>query len=174
MKLLETFTDKDIFPDYISAGNLGYRLRNAGRAIVQDEKGAVALLAVTKKGYHKLPGGGVEEGEDIPIALAREIMEEIGCEAEVVGEVGQIIEYRDQELLHQESFCYLALLTGSKGKPDFTEDEKADGFEVLWVDSLQEAVKLLENDEPGDYNGKFIKQRDLFFLKAAQSITQTI
>ncbi len=119
-----------------------YRMRNAARAIVTDETGNVALLHI-KDGYYKLPGGGIEEGEDKITALRRECEEEIGCDVDVTGEVGIVIEYRKFLTLKQISYCYTARVKGEKGTPNFTELELERGFEAVWV-SYDDALRLLE------------------------------
>jgi len=163
MKLLKTIKNKDLFPDD-PEGNDGSRFIKAARAVVFDSENKIAILKVTKYDYHKLPGGGVEEGEDFKKALKREIKEEIGCEIEVTGEAGEIIEYRDRWNLKQESYCYLAKVIGEKSQPDFTEREKEKGLEVLWV-LFDEAIEKLKKDETDNYGGKFVKVRDLCFLE---------
>lgn len=61
-----------------------YQVREAARAIVLDENNMIALLHVSRDGYYKLPGGGIEDSEDPVDALKRECREEIGCEIEVI------------------------------------------------------------------------------------------
>ena len=51
----------------------------------------------------------------------------------------------------------------------FTEREITNGFEILWV-TVDEAISLIENDKPDDYEGSIIVQRDLVLLKEANSI----
>lgn len=167
MKTILTIRDQDILPDAPVLDKIDFRKREAARAIVSDSDGKIALLRVGKHNYHKLPGGGVDDGEDIPTALRRELLEEIGCTAEVNNEVGQVIEYRDQFKLFQTSYCFTATQTGEKGLPDFTESELAEGFSIVWVDDLESAINLLENDSPNNYDGAFIQVRDLALLKAA-------
>ncbi len=148
--------------------DINYKVRKAGRAVLFAED-KVALLYVGKKNYHKLPGGGVKPEEDIKQGLARELMEETGCEAKVNGEIGMTIEYRDEFEQIQFSYCYLAKVTKDCQTLSFTDKEKADGFELKWV-SLDEAIKLLELDQPDNYAGKFIVARDLTFLKEVKNI----
>lgn len=164
MILLKTIKDSDIFPDQTDDEKVPSKHREAARAVVFDNEDRVALLYVSKYSYHKLPGGGLEAGEDVNKALEREIMEEIGCKADVTDEIGEIIEHRNQYDLFQISHIYLAKLVGKKGKPDFTEDEIADGFKIKWM-SLPDAITALENDNTDDYQGKFVKIRDLTALK---------
>jgi 8-oxo-dGTP diphosphatase len=149
-----------------------YKKREAARAVVVDAEGNIALLHVANDGYYKLPGGGIEEGEDKLVALARECKEEIGCEVDVLGEVGVIVEHRKFCTLHQTSYCYAARVKGEKGEPDFTEGEINDGFELVWV-SYDDAIRLIEesartarNTEGMDY----IVPRDTTFLRAAREM----
>lgn len=78
------------------------------RAIVFGSENKIALLNVSQYSYHK-------DGEQLAEALDREIMEEIGCDINVSGELGRIIEFRDDFKLEQESLCYLARVVGENG-----------------------------------------------------------
>lgn len=164
MKLLREIKHGELFPDSDQEAPTTYSHRRAARAIVTNDLGEVALLYVGKYGYHKLPGGGIEDGENIAQALQRELLEEIGCRAEVAGEVGKIIEYRDAWGMMQTSYCYLAKQVGIAGAPDFTEKELNEGFRIVWAKNMDDAIKLLENDTPQDYGGRFISARDRTFL----------
>lgn len=146
-----------------------FRVREAVRAVVYDQDDNVAVLNVSKQNYHKLPGGGVEAGEDIATALKRECQEELGCDIEIVDEVGQILEYRKIFQLKQISPCYIARVVGSKGKPSFTVEEIEDGFQIKWL-PLEQAIALLDSDKPLNDEGRlYIVPRDRIFLEAAKS-----
>lgn len=148
---------------------IDYKKRKAVRAVVFDNENKIALLNVAKHNYHKLPGGGVEDRESLPEALNRETLEEIGCKVKIISEVGKIIEFRDEFEEEQESLCYLAKVVGEKGESNFTAKEASQGFNVLWVE-VNEAVKILNEDMPNNYEGKFIKTRDTFLLNKAIEI----
>jgi len=159
MKLLREIKDKPF------SKNIKVRFREASRAVLFDENNLVPILFVSKENYHKLPGGGIEEGENKTQALVRETLEETGCEIEVMGEVGKIEEYRSEFNLKQISYCYLGKII-AKGDPDFTKEELRDGFEIVWL-TLDEAISKVEKEKPKDYEGWFIQQRDLKFLQKA-------
>ncbi|MDP3986821.1 MAG: NUDIX domain-containing protein [Nanoarchaeota archaeon] len=163
MKLLATINDKDISGEELEfEGN--YSTRTAARAVVFNSKDQIAILYSNKYNFHKLPGGGVEEGEDITKALERELKEEIGCVVEITGEVGKIIEIKNQYGQKQTSFCYIAKVTG-RCESSLTKEEKEDlEIEVKWV-TPTEAIQLFEKDKPKDYTGKFITKRDGILLK---------
>lgn len=137
--------------------------RTAARAVLI-KGNQLAILNVTKEGYHKLPGGGVEKGETVKEALAREMLEETGCTIKIIGELGKTIEYRCKYGLKQTSFCFVAQVM-REGKPDFDEGEQKAGYSLEWTD-IDTALKLIGGEHPDDYEGKFIVQRDLAFLKA--------
>lgn len=76
-------------------------------------------------GYHKIPGGGIEEGESAREGLRREINEEVGSEIRILGEVGEIIKYRSRQSLKHNSVCFVAK-EESSGEPDFTKKEMSE------------------------------------------------
>lgn len=58
------------------------RLRLGARGIAIREDGKIAIFNKSNKNEYKLPGGGLEgEGEE---AFKREVLEEIGCEIEII------------------------------------------------------------------------------------------
>ena len=139
------------------------RKREAARAILFDEHQNMPLLYVSKHQYHKLPGGGIEPGENIESALVRECLEEVGCTIEITGKIGKITEYRAKWDFQQTSYCFSGKVI-SKGNTAFTEVELEQGFQVIWL-SLPEAITTLQKDKPDCYEGKFIQKRDLCFLE---------
>ena len=166
MNLLKEIKAKE-FPEDEST----LKIREASRAILFDENNLIPLIFVSKYNYHKLPGGGIDEGEDKTIALIRECLEEVGCEIKINGDVGRIIEFRSKWDFKQISYCYYGKII-SKGEPDFTEKELSQGFKIVWL-SLKDAIFKVENDKPENYEGSFIQKRDLVFLKKTEKIMQT-
>lgn len=162
MRLLREIKDKP-YPK-----NKKVEFREASRAVLFDDDNLIPILFVSKENYHKLPGGGVEKGEDKLKALVREVSEETGCEMEITGEVGGIEEYRSEFNLQQLSYCYLGKVI-KKSEPHFVQKEIDEGFKLVWL-TLDEAIKTLKNDKPQNYEGGFIQKRDLTFLKKVKEI----
>lgn len=161
MKLLKLIQDKGLPSD-----ESGIEVREAARAVLFDNQNLIPLLYVSKLKYHKLPGGGIEVGETVEQALLREVREEVGCDMEVIGELGSIIEYRSKLNIKQTSYCYLGKVV-SKGTPKLEPDEIEEGYQTLWV-TLDQAIQLIKDDHPTDYEGKFILDRDLYCLYNAK------
>ena len=152
------------------ASNNKYDKRVAARAILFDLNNRVYLMRIEKQKFHKLPGGGVESHESIIGALKRELMEEVGCEIEVIAEVGSIIEYRNYSNLKQTSYCYIARQIGDKKDASLDDYELESGTIDISVGDIDDAIKLLESDTPTTLGGKFMKKRDLTFLHEAKKI----
>jgi len=175
MKLILELKDEDVG---MHSDKVKMKKRTAARAILL-KNNKIALLHVTKDGYHKLPGGGMEKGETIKETLKREIMEETGCKIRVTGEVGKVIERRsrtDHGILQkdsgtlQTSYCFIANMI-EQGQPNYDEGELSAGYMLEWT-TLDRAIALIRSEKPRIYGGKFIVKRDLALLKAAKQILE--
>ena len=166
MKLIKELTNEDVGLKNKKVEE--YRVRKAARAVVFSKDGKVAILHASKHGYHKIAGGGIESGENIKMALAREIYEETGCTAVVKDEIGMILEYRDTIKLLQINYCFIAYVK-KHGEPHFTKSEKDEGFKLEWF-TIDEALKKFKKDDLSTYGAKFMSTRDSMFLKEAKKI----
>jgi 8-oxo-dGTP diphosphatase len=168
MKAILTIKQQDFEPDSPVLDSSNFETRHASRGVLLDDKGEVYLLNVSKFNYHKLPGGGIDEGETPLLAFERELMEEVGCKCEVIQELGEIVEYRDFRKGVQTSYCYLARQVGEQVESALEEGELEEGMYEVKAKNIDEAIKILENDKPANIEGKFIQKRDLFILKKAK------
>lgn len=165
MKLLATLKAQDVEPNAPHFEYASFKPRTAARAIILDE-GKVALIHVKGHGYYMLPGGGVEN-EDIVMELHREILEELGCEIEVTGEIGSIEVYFDRWSKKQTDFCYMAKKARLIADTTPTDFEVEEGHSVVWAQNLDEATQLVEHANPANRDGKLVRARDLLFLQQA-------
>lgn len=171
MQLLEELYERDINGRESGKKEVLYNVRKAVRAAVFNRSGKMAMMFVSRDGYHKLPGGGVRRGEDLETALKREIKEETGCEINIrPRSVGAIIEYRDSDALLHISYCYIGDMVGKPGQTTFTQREKIHGFQLEWMD-INEAIQVMEEEKLENYAAQFIRKRDLLFLQRVKRIS---
>lgn len=161
MKLLKLINPEDVSDEAVKS----YSIRGAVRAVVFDKENNIALLYVSRDNYYKLPGGGLEQGENYLTALRRECLEEIGCDIHVIDEIGKVVEYRKFCNLKQISYYYLANLEGKKGVPNLMPDEIEDGFQVVWVSLNEALVRLSKNLGRTLESRSYIVPRDISLLK---------
>lgn len=144
MKPLIILRDEDIFPkEFVHTLNdwePGERV--AVRCIVLDSKNNIALCG-TK--YKLLPGGGVDDGETLEVAARRECLEEIGCNVEIIKEIGIAEEFRGVIKRHQITHCFTARLVGEKGNPQSTQEDEQN-MKVYWH-PLNETIKIFEKQK---------------------------
>lgn len=169
MNLLGFIDDKTVKNPSSRLNPKGWKVRTAVRSVLFDNSGKVALLYLRNQGVYKIPGGGVKPSEDLPLALEREIAEETGCIAKTISELGAFVEHKKNFEMIQVSYCYTSEVV-KHGTPDFTDKEIADGFELIWVDSLKEAIKITGKVKATGYNNQYMSTRDHEILNAAEDM----
>ncbi|MFA4872974.1 MAG: NUDIX domain-containing protein [Patescibacteria group bacterium] len=169
MKLLQEIHDRDLLKDADTRHGIYNDRKLSVRAVVINSVQKIALVYIKNRGYHKLPGGGVEDGESIAASLKRELREEVGCEVTLLHEVGRVIEYRDRARQMRDSYCWIARSVGELQEPQLTQDEKEKGLEIQWM-GLEEAINVIRGEKVDNYFGIFIHARELAFLTEAKRI----
>lgn len=150
------------------------RHRHAARAVLSDEAGRIAVMYFTSTGSSKLPGGGIDDGEDTLSALRREVIEETGYEITDIRELGIVEEWRYAVGMRQTSYCYTAKITKFVGT-NLTDKEAAEGMELRWHADNEAAITAIEATETSLSREKYIlhemmKLRDTAILKTARDL----
>lgn len=174
MDILFKLTDEDFGIEAQEMNNS--KLRMAARGIVIRADGKIAIQNKTNKNEFKLVGGGMEINEDPIIAFKREILEEAGCEVEIIKQLGTTEEYKGLQNLKQISHIFIANVIKDTHKLHLTEKEKSEGAKLLWVnpkEALQLITDCYNNLLPSEYDDvydtRFVVLRDRkileYFLK---------
>ncbi len=142
----------------------------ATRTVLFDEDGRVAIINVKQHGYYKIPGGGIEDGEDIENAVKREVKEEAGCDCKITEKLGKIETEVPIWQMLDISDGFIATVQGQKSQPNYEDWEKERGFELEWFDNLDTAIKTIEANTVSEPGMESIQSRDLAFLKLAREI----
>ncbi|CAN7294913.1 NUDIX domain-containing protein [Paenibacillus sp. LjRoot153] len=166
MQLIRKITDNDILgsaPEYIDTIS-----RFGSRGVLVDNVLNVAMMYMSKKNLYKLPGGGVDDGEDSKDAFLREIQEETGYDAEIIHELGYIEEHKNRNKYMQFSYCYLAKANAGFRHTMLTENEMQLGMVVQWM-TLDQALAVMQESvlTCTDYSAKFMLFRDKTILEEA-------
>ena len=140
----------------------------ATMTVLLDENDKVAVIEVTKHGYYKIPGGGIEENEIIEDAAKREVREEAGCNCELVARLGTLETPVPVWDMLDISDGYIAKVIGEKATPEYEDWEKERGFKVVWFDSLDDAINIIEDNAVTEPGMDCLQERDLSFLKLAR------
>jgi 8-oxo-dGTP diphosphatase len=163
MKILAEISEATLGIGDLEKLNSNYELRKNPRAILRDKNGNIALQNIQRDNFHKLPGGGMEEGESLEDAVQREIKEEVGCDCTVSTLLGMTIEYRNKYNLLQVSYAFVADVVGEIGEPQLDSFEIAEGLTNIWM-SPTEALEKMKADIPETYEANFILKREISFL----------
>ena len=138
--------------------------RLTARAIVKNQSGMYAVMCSDKFKLYSLPGGGVEDGEDVLTALCREVYEETGCICDEIKELGIVEENRASLDYTQINYYFVVTTTHTPGENHLTESEQASRTVVQWH-TFEEMMQLINEQEFDRVQGKYLKARDVAALK---------
>ena len=112
-----------------SARKTDYLYRVSIKSLVRNEKGEILVVKETGRNNWDLPGGGIDHGEDIKLAIAREMKEEVNLEGDFTY---TIIDVVDPIRLATRDFWQLRLIYEVKPiNMNFSAGE--DGDEVAFM-----------------------------------------
>jgi len=165
MRHLHTATHSDIN----DLTNKSVFTRNATRSIIL--KSEDILMLYTER-YHdySLPGGGLDEGEDIVAGMKRELVEETGAKnISNIQEFGIYEEYRpwykpDFDVQHMISYCYTCNIDTDLGDTDYEHYEINNGMKPVWM-NIHQAIAHNEETMAGSEKKGLSIERETFLLK---------
>lgn len=147
MKILAVFDEKN-YQNTVET----YEKYSVRGIIMRDGKLA---MQCSKEGEYKIPGGGLEDGEDYEQALIREVLEETGLHVkkESIRELGEIQEIRKDIFEEKKKYIchslfYYCEVDGKQEQLHLTASEIAKGYEMKWA-SPEEVYRrniLIEKD----------------------------
>ena len=137
--------------NYIESGTIGRRPSVRG-IIIKD--GKIAMMHSLKYDYYKLPGGGIEEGEQLEDTLIREVREESGLvvkpdSIKEFGYVRRIEKGKIEDIFIQENFYYLCDVEDVIQAQELDDYEEEEVFTLEYV-SPEQAIDVNENADHGD------------------------
>ncbi len=148
--------------------------RQIVRAIVFDDDGYFYFVRVDrdddfgKATCIETAGGGVEDGENLEIAIHRELSEELGASIDVICKIGVVSDYYN--LIHRHNINnYYLCKVNSFGETHMTEDEinsfHLSKLKMTYDEAVAEYKKRRETPL-----GRLICNRELPILKRAKEI----
>ena len=164
MKILLEINDADLGIGNLPVLGQKYELRKSARAILLNDEGLMAGQLISKHNFHKLPGGGLDNGETIEDGLKREVREEVGCECEIIKSLGMAIEFREKYELIQISYGFVARVVGEIKEPTLEQAEIDEGLTHIWI-KPEEMMAYLNSDTTENYSGQFILPRERAFME---------
>lgn len=133
--------------------------RVTARAIVKNKMGLYAVMHSMKFDLYSLPGGGVEQDEDIITALRREIIEEVGCVCDKIEELGIVYENR-ASLDYTQINHYFVVYTETFGDNNLTDNEIKNKTMLEWH-TFDDMCQLIKNQKTETTQRKYLKARDI-------------
>lgn len=124
------------------------------------------LMIESSFGEVKLPGGGMDQGEDEYQTLVREVKEETGYDVipESIKPFGEIEEKRlavyEPMIWHQINRLYFCDVYSEQGECEYSKNEKEEGFHQVFYtieEALEKNERMLEKEGMQAWNQREYK-----------------
>lgn len=140
--------------DYSFRGS--YYIRPSARALIMKDN-KLAIIYSQKERFCKIPGGGIEMGEDPQKAMIREVKEESGLivkedSIKEFGYVHRIEKGSKEDLFIQDNYYYICDVEEVKIDTRYTENERKHDFIPQFLEP-EEVIRINEEylkDNPED------------------------
>lgn len=170
LKLRELFTID--LKNYKENGTVGKRPSVRGVII---KNGKIAMMHSLKYDYYKLPGGGIEEGEELRDTLVREVKEESGLvvKKDTIKEFGYVRRIEKgmfEDIFMQENYYYLCDVEYDVSSQELDDYEAEEGFTLEFV-TPEYAINV---NNIGDHKEKVEKQTFTGMLTRENRVLQMV
>jgi ADP-ribose pyrophosphatase YjhB (NUDIX family) len=125
-------THGTIHHDAYSDRKTDYLYRVSIKCLVRNEKGEILVVKETNRTAWDLPGGGMDHGEDIKTAIAREMKEEVNLQGDFTY---KILTVDEPVYLPNHHFWQLRLIF-ELNPENLTFTPGEDGDEVMFADPV--------------------------------------
>lgn len=158
--------------NYKENGTVGKRPSVRG-IIIKD--GKMAMMHSLKYDYYKLPGGGIEEGEELRDTLVREVKEESGLvvKKETIKEFGYVRRIEKglfEDIFMQENFYFFCDVEDEVSSQELDDYEAEEGFTLEFV-TPEQAINV---NNTGDHREKVEKQTFTGMLTRENRVLQMV
>lgn len=170
LKLRELFTID--LKNYKENGTVGKRPSVRGVII---KNGKIAMMHSLKYDYYKLPGGGIEEGEELRDTLVREVKEESGLvvKKDTIKEFGYVRRIEKgmfEDIFMQENYYFLCDVEDNISSQELDDYEAEEGFTLEFV-TPEYAINV---NNIGDHKEKVEKQTFTGMLTRENRVLQMV
>lgn len=119
------------------------KAKKAVRAVIM-KNNELFLMYLSSSNTYVLPGGSVDEDEDLEIALKREVLEETGYHVTQLSQT--LIINENHEAFKRKHYIYLVDVNDTPQKTALTEEEIELGMTLIKV-PLNKALERLANNQ---------------------------
>lgn len=154
MTNLGHLTDSDIFPHRTFPGVREWTERRTVKIVITDTDGRIALITNPIHQCHLLPGGGIEDKEDILDAANREAQEETSTSITNAQILGSLTEEHARDGKQYTTYLVIAQKGDQITEDLRTEEERNNGLTVGWH-TPEEAEMLMNEQEERLHSGTF-------------------